>query len=109
MPTVTIQVTDCSENTVTMNNNGNATANHGDFVLWNVTGAKIESITITQVSGAGETQIWSSLPAPFPNSDSKNWRGTIGNVGSVHEDYTITAHCDGQIISHDPRISVNPK
>ncbi|MEN8798802.1 MAG: hypothetical protein ABF293_06110 [Flavobacteriaceae bacterium] len=109
MGQVTITVNNCSNGTITMTNNGNATVETGDFVLWNVTGNTINSIAIYQVTGAGESNIWSSLPAPFPNTTSKNWRGTIGDTGDIHEDYTINAVCNGKTLSHDPRISVNPK
>ena len=109
MATKTFNVSGCSDGACIISENGNATVNANDYVQWNKTGNTLTSFSIAQVSGTGESQIWQSLPAPYPNANSSNWRGQIGNVGSVYEDYTITCVCGSNKVSHDPRISVNPK
>jgi hypothetical protein len=114
MPTITFRVTgvNTANNTVTMTLNGNPatgdlTVDIGTVIQWNLT-RNVDNILITQSSGPGNTNIWSSVPAPFPLPTSRNWQGTIGNAGNIGESYTITGTAGGTTVSHDPRISVNP-
>lgn len=115
MGNVIFNVSGCSEgncvmrtNSANANNNGNATVDVNDTVTWNRTGNSVSSFSIT-VNQGSDQDIWGDTPpAPFPNSDSPNWQGTVKNYGDGGENYTISCTCGSSNQSHDPRISVNP-
>lgn len=107
MATITVSGPDASGNLI-LSNRGNATTTPNSNVLWNVTGSSIASITITPSPKTGQSNIWSSAPTNFPNTTSKNWRGTVGGTNNVSEDYNIGFTLNnGNTGSHDPTISVN--
>jgi len=107
MPNATLNVSGCTTDGCVVSSNGNATVNVGDYVSWNKTGNTLTSFSIT-VNLGDDSDIWGDTPpAPFPNSNSSNWRGKVQFSGDGGENYTITCTCSTNTTSHDPRITVN--
>lgn len=109
MATVTLNVSGCSTNACVVSNNGNTTANVLDYVQWNNTGGNTLTINSITPNLGSDTSIWGDTPpAPYPNANSRNWRGQVQAYGDGGENYTISCTCSSNTVSHDPRISVNP-
>lgn len=107
MANKTFNVSGCDNDSCVVSDNGNATVNVGDWVQWSKTGNTLSSFSIT-VNQGNDSDIWGNTPpAPYPNTDSSNWRGTVQFVGDGGEDYTISCTCGSNSSSHDPRITVN--
>ena len=112
MGSVTFNVSECTTNGCVLKQNGNvvngnATVDVGDTVQWNKTGSTLTSISIA-VNLGDDSNIWGNTPpAPYPNTNSANWRGTVQSVGDGGENYTVSCTCDSNSSSHDPRITVS--
>lgn len=106
MKTITVDVN--AEGQVTLTNNGNADVDKQEDVLWSVK-QSLTSITIRPYiqPDSGQIDIWSTAPAPFPNTNSKNWQGTVGDVAGEEYYYVDWEKTDGSTGTIDPKITVN--
>lgn len=97
---------------LTLSDRGKTDVDPGDTVTWNI-GPNSQVASITAISDdPNSTDVFNPDPAPFPNSNSSNWRGTVnpGIARNTQETYTICWIATSGVVPpcYDPIIKVKP-
>jgi len=114
----TPNVSDPTNSSLTLDDNGNTNADPGDQITWKIgTGSGIGRISAI-TADSGSTDVFgppdTNEPAP-QGGGSGNWRGTINSSIAPNsvENYTITWYTNDSPeqgpYSCDPKITINPR